>query len=186
MTTTSTMTKTQLLIGGSLARRLRSAQRTKIAIPATGAKIADVADATRDDVDAAVEAARRAFDAGKWPTMAASRRAKIIYKLAQLIAERSADLALYEVRDNGKTIATAKGELSAIVDTLRVLCRRGDEELRRNAAAAASDLSRQHRARTGRRGRCDRSVELPAAARLLEGSAGARRRAARSYSSLRP
>jgi acyl-CoA reductase-like NAD-dependent aldehyde dehydrogenase len=48
--------------------------------------------------------------------MAASRRAKIVYKIAQLIAERAADLALCEVRDNGKTIATAKGELGAIVD----------------------------------------------------------------------
>jgi len=48
--------------------------------------------------------------------MAASRRAKIIYKMAQLIAERAAEIALLEVRDNGKTIATAKGEVSAIVD----------------------------------------------------------------------
>ena len=48
--------------------------------------------------------------------MAASRRAKIIYKLAQLIAERASDIALLEVRDNGKALATAKGELSAIVD----------------------------------------------------------------------
>jgi acyl-CoA reductase-like NAD-dependent aldehyde dehydrogenase len=116
MTTTSTMTKTQLLIGGSF-RDAANGATYEDRNPATGAKIADVADATRDDVDAAVEAARRAFDAGKWPTMAASRRAKIIYKLAQLIAERSADLALCEVRDNGKALATAKGELSAIVDT---------------------------------------------------------------------
>ncbi len=49
--------------------------------------------------------------------MAASRRAKIVYKVAQLIAERAEELALLEVRDNGKTIATAKGELSAIIDT---------------------------------------------------------------------
>ena len=77
--------------------------------PATGAKIADVADATHEDVDAAVTAARRAFDAGKWPTMAASRRAKIVYKIAQLIAERAAELALIEVRDNGKTHRHRKG-----------------------------------------------------------------------------
>ena len=48
--------------------------------------------------------------------MAASRRAKIVYKMAQLIAERAHELALLEVRDNGKTIGTAKGELGAIVD----------------------------------------------------------------------
>jgi acyl-CoA reductase-like NAD-dependent aldehyde dehydrogenase len=115
MSTTTTLTRTQLLIGGN--RRDASDGGTYANLnPATGSKIADVADATHDDVNAAVTAARRAFDAGKWPTMAASRRAKIVYKIAQLIAERAADLALCEVRDNGKTIATAKGELGAIVD----------------------------------------------------------------------
>jgi len=63
-----------------------------------------------------VKAARDAFERGKWATMAASRRAKIIYKIAQLIAERAGDIALLEVRDNGKTLVTAKGELGAIVD----------------------------------------------------------------------
>jgi acyl-CoA reductase-like NAD-dependent aldehyde dehydrogenase len=116
MTTTSTLPKTQLLIGGAW-RDASDAGTYRDTNPATGAAVADVADATREDVDAAVASARRAFDTGKWPTMAASRRAKIVYKLAQLIGERSADLALCEVRDNGKTIGTAKGELSAIVDT---------------------------------------------------------------------
>jgi acyl-CoA reductase-like NAD-dependent aldehyde dehydrogenase len=116
MSTTSTLTKAQLLIGGEW-RDASDGGVYEDFNPATGAKLADVADATRDDVDAAIGAARRAFDTGRWPTMAASRRAKIIYKLAQLIAERSADIALLEVRDNGKTIGTAKGELGAIVDT---------------------------------------------------------------------
>ncbi|HVN69141.1 MAG TPA: aldehyde dehydrogenase family protein [Candidatus Binatia bacterium] len=115
MTTTTTAVKTQLLIGGEL-RDASDGATYEDFNPATGAKIADVADATRDDVDAAVAAARRAFD-GKWPTMAASRRAKIVYKLASLIAERAAEIALLEVRDNGKSVGTAKGELGAIVDT---------------------------------------------------------------------
>jgi acyl-CoA reductase-like NAD-dependent aldehyde dehydrogenase len=115
MTTTSTATKTQLLIGSEW-RDATDGSLYENFNPATGAKIADVADATRDDVEAAVAAARRAFDAGRWPTMAASRRAKIVYKLAQLIAERAAEIAMLEVRDNGKTIATAKGEIGAIVD----------------------------------------------------------------------
>jgi acyl-CoA reductase-like NAD-dependent aldehyde dehydrogenase len=115
MTTTSTMMKTQLLIGSEW-RDAAGGGVYSDSNPATGAKIADVADATREDVDAAVVAARRAFD-GRWPTMAASRRAKIVYKIAQLLAERAAEIALLEVRDNGKSIATAKGELGAIVDT---------------------------------------------------------------------
>ncbi len=116
MSTTATLTKTQLLIGGEW-RDASDGGVYEDSNPATGAKIADVADATREDVDSAVAAARRAFDAGRWPTMAASRRAKIISKIAQLIGERAGEIALREVRDNGKTIATAKGELGAIVDT---------------------------------------------------------------------
>ena len=115
MSTTSTMTKTQLLIGGEW-RDASDGGIYEDVNPATGAKIAGVADATRDDVDAAVAAARRSFDAGRWSSMAASRRGKIVYKIAQLIAERAADIALLEVRDNGKALATAKGELGAIVD----------------------------------------------------------------------
>jgi len=84
--------------------------------PATGSVLAQVSAASSADVDRAVAAARGAFDGGKWATMPASRRGKILYKMAQLIAERANDLALLEVRDNGKTIATAKGELGAIVD----------------------------------------------------------------------
>jgi acyl-CoA reductase-like NAD-dependent aldehyde dehydrogenase len=95
------MTKTQLLIGGAW-RDASDGGTYEVRNPATGAKIADVAEATREDLNDAVGAARRAFDAGKWASMAASRRAKIVYKIAQLIGERAADLALCEVRNNGK------------------------------------------------------------------------------------
>ena len=84
--------------------------------PATGVVIAHVHETTREELDAAVKKARDAFDGGKWSNMAASRRAKIIYKMAQLIAERSQELMMLEVRDNGKAVATAKGEMGAIVD----------------------------------------------------------------------
>jgi aldehyde dehydrogenase (NAD+)/betaine-aldehyde dehydrogenase len=107
--------KTQLLIGAS-PREAASGATYQDRNPATGAVLAEIAEAAAPDVDAAVGAARAAFDAGKWPSMPASRRAKILYKIAQLIGERADELILTEVRDNGKTIATAKGELGAIVD----------------------------------------------------------------------
>lgn len=84
--------------------------------PATGAVIGTVHETTREELDTAVKSARSAFDAGKWSNMAASRRAKVINKMAALIAERSKDLMMMEVRDNGKAISTAKGEMGAIVD----------------------------------------------------------------------
>jgi acyl-CoA reductase-like NAD-dependent aldehyde dehydrogenase len=115
MTATAPATRTQLLIGKEWSDAQSGATYADLN-PATGAQLADVAQAQAEDVDRAVKAARAALESGKWATMAASRRAKIVYKMAQLIAERSADLALLEVRDNGKTISTAKGELAAIVD----------------------------------------------------------------------
>ena len=84
--------------------------------PATGASLGAVAEASATDVDAAVRSARAAFDGGKWPSMPPARRAKILYKMAQLISERANDLALLEVRDNGKALSTARGELGAIVE----------------------------------------------------------------------
>lgn len=114
MSTTAT-TSTQLLIGGAW-RDAGSGGTYEDRNPATGGVLADVAEATREDVDAAVLAARRAFDAGKWSSMAATRRTKILNKMAQLIAERAQSLALLEVRDNGKALSTAKGEIGAIVD----------------------------------------------------------------------
>ena len=110
------MTKTQLLIGGAW-RDASDGATYEVRNPATGAALADVADASQNDLNDAVASARRAFDTGKWATMAASRRAKVVYKLSQLIAEHAGELALLEVRNNGKTIGTARGEISAIVDT---------------------------------------------------------------------
>src|SRR5581483_4289163 len=107
MSTTATPAATQLFIGGTW-RAASDGDAYDDRNPATGAPLASVAEATRSDLDAAVTAARRAFDTGKWPTMAASRRAKIVQKIANLIGDRARDLTMLEVRDNGKAMSTAK------------------------------------------------------------------------------
>src|SRR5579872_3868107 len=103
MTATASPAVTKLLIGKEWLDAQDGATYADVN-PATGSELARVASASARDVDRAVTAARAAFETGKWSTMAASRRAKIVYKMAQLIAERAGDLALLEVRDNGKTI----------------------------------------------------------------------------------
>jgi aldehyde dehydrogenase (NAD+)/betaine-aldehyde dehydrogenase len=115
MTATASGTRTQLLIGKEWSDAQSGATYANVN-PATGAHLAEVAEAAAADVDRAVKAARGALETGKWSSMAASRRAKIMYKMAQLIAERASDLMMLEVRDNGKPVSTAKGEMSAIVD----------------------------------------------------------------------
>src|ERR687884_571917 len=71
--------------------------------PATGQPLAEVAEADKADVEKAVAAARRAFE-GKWSKMSARDRGKLLYKLAQLIEQNSAELAEIETTDNGKPI----------------------------------------------------------------------------------
>lgn len=69
--------------------------------PATGAAIATVASAGNADIDRAVVAARRAFDAGPWPHMPPSERANILHKITDMLEERSFEIAELEARDGG-------------------------------------------------------------------------------------
>ncbi|HEX8473862.1 MAG TPA: aldehyde dehydrogenase family protein [Pyrinomonadaceae bacterium] len=71
--------------------------------PATGATLAEVAEADKADIDKAVVAARRAFE-GKWSKTSARDRGRMMYKLAQLIEARAQELAELETADNGKPI----------------------------------------------------------------------------------
>ena len=69
--------------------------------PTTEAVITDVAKATIADVNAAVEAAHRAFESGAWPRMHHEERAKILIRIADLIDERGEEIGLRESMDMG-------------------------------------------------------------------------------------
>ncbi|HET7433373.1 MAG TPA: aldehyde dehydrogenase [Thermoanaerobaculia bacterium] len=74
--------------------------------PATGEVIADIPDSDAADIDAAVQAAKRAFPA--WSKTPAAERSRLLLKLADLIEQNLDDLAKLESRDNGKTVSLAK------------------------------------------------------------------------------
>jgi len=76
--------------------------------PATGEVLAQVAEGDRADIDAAVKAARKAFDSGPWSRMTPSERGKLIWKLADLVDEHVEELATLETLDNGKALAIAR------------------------------------------------------------------------------
>jgi acyl-CoA reductase-like NAD-dependent aldehyde dehydrogenase len=75
--------------------------------PATGEKICDAPAAGPADVDAAVRAARRAFEGGPWRTMTARERGKLLRRLAELLWSRREEFALVESMNNGKTFGEA-------------------------------------------------------------------------------
>ncbi|GAA0982930.1 aldehyde dehydrogenase [Acrocarpospora macrocephala] len=72
--------------------------------PATGAVLAEVAECDERDVDAAVAAARRAFEAGNWSTASPRERAAALHRIARKIEENVDELALLDSLDAGKRI----------------------------------------------------------------------------------
>src|SRR5256885_2105053 len=72
--------------------------------PGTGEVIAHVAAADRDDVDRAVRAARRAFEEGDFRKMNGADRAKLLWKIADLMEANIEELAELETLDNGKPL----------------------------------------------------------------------------------
>ncbi len=70
--------------------------------PATEEKISEIVDATDEDVELAVAAAREAFDTGEWGRTPAGERERLLHRLADLIDENRAELAELEYLDNGK------------------------------------------------------------------------------------
>ena len=75
--------------------------------PATEAKLAEVAEAGAEDVDAAVAAADRARR-GIWGRLAPAERGKYLYRIARLMQEKARELAIVETLDGGKPIKEAR------------------------------------------------------------------------------
>lgn len=88
--------------------------------PATGAVIAELACSNEIDVDRAVEAAHRSFEDGRWRFMPPRERMAVMRRLADLIEENAAELALLETLSMGKPISDAIGiDLPEVVVTFR-------------------------------------------------------------------
>ena len=81
----------QLLIGGRWADP-HSTETLEVHSPATGERVGSVPLADATDVDAAVRAARAAFDSGVWSSTPPAQRADIIAKVADLIDERGDEI----------------------------------------------------------------------------------------------
>lgn len=79
--------------------------------PATGETFHRIAAATGPDIDAAVKAARAAFDEGPWPILSGKERASVLRKIAAVIKARQSELAALETRDNGKPLPEAEWDI---------------------------------------------------------------------------
>ena len=108
--------QTRLLIDGKLTGGEGVAE--SILDPATGAEIAKVPEASREQVDAAVRAAKAAFSG--WSQTTPKDRAALLLKLADRIEGDAAALAELESRNTGKPLPAAlNDEIPAIADVFR-------------------------------------------------------------------
>lgn len=87
--------------------------------PATGEAWAEMPEAREGDVDRAVRAADRALREGDWPRLVPSARGKLLYRLADLVAEHARDLAELETRDTGKIIRETSAQIAYVADYYR-------------------------------------------------------------------
>jgi len=88
--------------------------------PATGEVLAQVAEGDKEDIERAVAAARAAFDKGPWRKLAPSERARLMWKLADLLEKHLEEFAQLECLNQGKPLFLARvADLPVSIDQLR-------------------------------------------------------------------
>jgi acyl-CoA reductase-like NAD-dependent aldehyde dehydrogenase len=85
--------------------------------PSTNEVIGSVAKAGLPDVEIAVTVARESFDGGPWRRAAAGERARVLYRAAALIRERSDALADLETRNNGMPLRDARADVAIVANS---------------------------------------------------------------------
>src|SRR5207245_375076 len=90
--------------------------------PATGEVLTQIVEASADDVDRAVKAARHAFEdrGGPWRKMSTSERGRLLWRLADLVEKNIDELAELETLDNGKPIFESRYvDMPMVADVFR-------------------------------------------------------------------
>lgn len=130
----------QLLINGS-SRAAQDGGTFDLHHPATGARIGKIPLATPADVDAAIAAARAAFDSGPWRKVTPADRALLLIRLADALAHEADSIADAEVWQTGTARKLRReGDIPAAVDHLRFFA----GVLRSPEGRAASEFSGNH------------------------------------------
>jgi len=108
----------QQRIGGRALPAASGATRDVLE-PTTGRLLAVVPEGDAEDVDAAVEAARRAFDEGPWPRQYPQQRARVLARAADLFDAHSEELARLETWDTGKTLTESRDDMTQVAEAFR-------------------------------------------------------------------
>jgi malonate-semialdehyde dehydrogenase (acetylating) / methylmalonate-semialdehyde dehydrogenase len=88
--------------------------------PALGFQTGEVAFASPEEIDAAVQAAKRAFES--WRTVSLSRRTDIFFRIRKLLDEHREDIAKILTAEHGKVLSDAKGEVARGLEVIEFCC----------------------------------------------------------------
>ncbi len=105
----------QMLIAGDWVEA-QSGERYHRDSPGHGIKVGTYPRAGEADVDAAVAAAKAAFEKSTWRLMKGADRARMLHRVGEIIREDADDLARIEALESGKPIAQARGEMMGTAD----------------------------------------------------------------------
>ena len=105
-------------IGGQWVNA-REGNTREIRCPANGSLVATVAEGTREDTEAAIAAARTAFDSGPWPATPAWERGDVLLRAAVLLEQRRDAFARAESLDTGKRLVESELDMDDIAACLR-------------------------------------------------------------------
>ena len=105
-----------------------SGRKRDILNPFDASIIATVAEGGREDARAAIRAARRAFDTGGWPQTPAPERARLLFKLGDLIERDREELARLESLDTGKTVEESRWDMDDIAGIFRYFAGLADKD----------------------------------------------------------
>jgi len=106
----------KLLIGGQWVDA-RSGESFETINPANGEVIGRAASGDAADVDAAVLAARKAFEDPAWQGMAPHARSRLLLRIADVVEKNAEELAQIESRDNGAPLSIARALVGGVVET---------------------------------------------------------------------
>ncbi|MGW7274241.1 aldehyde dehydrogenase family protein [Streptomyces sp. NPDC054864] len=105
-------------VGGEWRDALSGATR-EILDPADAKPFALIAEGGTEDTDAAIAAAREAFDHGPWPATPVAERAALLRRVADLLVRDREKIGLLESRDAGKTVEEGRVDVDCVADAFR-------------------------------------------------------------------
>ena len=113
--------------------------------PSDGSVVTEVDVATDEQVQAAIAAARRAFDETEWPRASAAERAALLVRVADLLERDLESLATAETANTGKTLRESRIDIGDVISVFRYyadLIGRGEDDGRPVDAGSANVVSR--------------------------------------------